>query len=57
MNRVTATVIVERRSFWSRLVRLPGVFRAHYRILRCTNGRIVSVYAAWLFAGMLLRVE
>jgi hypothetical protein len=54
---LTVQVNVKQRSLAGRLVKLPLVFRKHYRVFRREgNGMILSAYGAWLLAGLMITV-
>ncbi len=46
---------LKRRNVWQRLPYAPGVFRAHYRILRKHCGRWEAARAAFLMLLVLIK--
>jgi hypothetical protein len=56
-DTLKVSIACKRRSLLSRLFILPFVFRRHYAIARKHEGRIVSAYAAWLMAGLIIRAR
>jgi hypothetical protein len=58
IGELTATVEVRKRGFFGTLVQVPKVFRQHYRVMRRhDNGRLVSIYGAWLLARLIVTVR
>ena len=53
---MTVTVELVKRPAWQRVLRFPFVCRKHYLVFRRTDGRIVSLYGAWLMAGLTVKV-
>ena len=52
---VAVNLPIRLRPRWARVLALPGVYGAHYRLLRRAHGRALAAWVAWSLTRVLLR--